>query len=135
MSEEKPSIAQVLKKNRSKVMALLGVPVIGMLIAVVVIYIKKPDNMIVVYGVILFVAVQYILMMFFFMKRVEAMVEKEETTQKLENEEKPETDEDEVEERIGRIHPLLKPPRDLFLTKAGWCHNFLKYHLMNVQKL
>ena len=70
LSEEKPSVAQVLNRSRSVVIALLGVPVLGMLIAVVVIYIKKPNNMVVVFGVILFVGVQYILMMFFLMKKV-----------------------------------------------------------------
>jgi len=67
-------------------MALLGVPVFGMLIAVAVILYTKPDNMIVVFGVILFVAVQYILMMFFFMKRIEAMAEKEEAERQDESE-------------------------------------------------
>ena len=89
-------------------MALLGVPVIGMLIAVVVIYIKKPDNMVVVFGVILFIAVQYILMMFFFMKRVEAMVVKEDAARKLEKAEKPKSHEDEVEERNDQLDPEEK---------------------------
>ena len=105
MSEEKPSVARVLNSNRSLVMALLGVPVIGMLIAVVLIYIKKPDNMVVVFGVILFIAVQYILMMFFFIKRVEVMVGKEDAARKLEKEEKPKPHEDEVEERDDQLDP------------------------------
>ena len=107
MSEEKPSVAHVLNSNRSLVMALLGVPVIGMLIAVVVIYIKKPDNMVVVFGVILFIAAQYILMMFFFMKRVEAMVVKEDAARKLEQEENKPC-EDEVEERDDQLDPEEK---------------------------
>ena len=65
-------------------MALLGVPVFGMLIAVAVIYYKKPDNMGVVFGVILFVAVQYILMMFFLLKRIESLAQKEETNSGVE---------------------------------------------------
>ena len=60
------------------VLAILGVPVLGMLIAVAVIYYKQPDNMVVVFGVILFIGVQYIMLMFFFLKRVESMVKKEE---------------------------------------------------------
>jgi len=108
LSEEKPSVARVLNSNRSLVMALLGVPVIGMLIAVVLIYIKKPDNMVVVFGVILFIAVQYILMMFFFMKRVEAMVVNEGAARKLEKEEKPKPNEGEVEERDDQLDPEEK---------------------------
>jgi len=57
-------------------MVLLGVPVFGMLIAVALILYKRPDNTAVALGVILFVAVQYILMMFFFMKRVESLAKK-----------------------------------------------------------
>ncbi len=79
-----------------------------MLIAVVVIYIKKPDNMIVVFGVILFIAVQYILMMFFFMKRVEAMAEKDTTARNIETEEKPKPPEDKVEERDDQLDPEEK---------------------------
>ena len=108
MSEEKPSVARVLNSNRSLVMALLGVPVIGMLIAVVLIYIKKPDNMVVVFGVILFIAVQYILMMFFFMKRVESMVMKEDVALKLEKEGKPKSTQDEFEERDDQLDPEEK---------------------------
>jgi len=108
MSEERPSLAQVLDKNLSFLMAILGVPVIGMLIAVVVIYIKKPNNMAVVFGVILFMAVQYIMMMFFFMKKVEAMVENEKAERDLEPQEKPESDEDEGEESPDQLDPEEK---------------------------
>jgi phosphotransferase system glucose/maltose/N-acetylglucosamine-specific IIC component len=108
MSEERPSLGQVLDKNLSFLMAILGVPVIGMLIAVVVIYIKKPNNMVVVFGVILFVAVQYIMMMFFFMKKVEAMVENEKAERDLESQEKPEPDEGEGEESADQLDPEEK---------------------------
>jgi uncharacterized membrane protein YcjF (UPF0283 family) len=76
LNKEKPSLAQVLDANRSLVMVLLGVPVIGMIIAVILILYKRPDNAIVALGVILFIAVQYIIMMFFFMKRVESLAKK-----------------------------------------------------------
>lgn len=108
MSEERPSLAQVLDKNLSFLMAILGVPVIGMLIAVVVIYIKKPNNMAVVFGVILFVAVQYIMMMFFFMKKVKAMVENEKAERALDSTEKHEPDEDEGEGSADRLDPEEK---------------------------
>jgi len=108
MSEKRPSLAQVLDKNLSLLMAILGVPVIGMLIAVVVIYIKKPNNMAVVFGVILFVAVQYIVMMFFFMKKVEVMVENEKAERTLESSKKPEPAEDEGEEDAEHLDPEEK---------------------------
>ena len=88
MSDEKISLADILHKNRSFVLAMLGVPVFGMAIAAGLIIYKKPDNMIVVLGVILFVAVQYIMTMFFWMKRVEKLAkkkqkEKEETSERV----------------------------------------------------
>ena len=81
MSNSKPSIAEVLYSNRKMVMALLGIPVLGMLIAVVLLIYKSPDNLIVILGVILFVGVQYILMMFFFMKKIENLAKKEKEEQ------------------------------------------------------
>jgi len=91
------------------VLAILGVPVLGMLIAVGVIYYKNPDNMIVVFGVILFVAVQYILMMFFFMKKIETMVAKEKTIDEAEpaaQSEKELDNESQLEPEEKRIFPV-----------------------------
>ena len=79
-----------------------------MLIAVVVIYIKKPNNMGVVFGVILFVAVQYILMMFFLMKKVEAMAEKDDTARNMEIKGKPKLPEDEIKEGDDQLDPEEK---------------------------
>jgi c-di-AMP phosphodiesterase-like protein len=76
MSDKKLSFAEVLHKNRSLVLAILGVPVLGMAIAAGLIIYKKPDNMIVVLGVILFVAIQYVMTMFFWSKRVEKLANK-----------------------------------------------------------
>jgi positive regulator of sigma E activity len=81
MSEEKPTLADVLFKNRKLVLAMLGVPVFGMLIAAGLIIYTQPSNMIVALGVILFVGIQYIMMMFFWMKRVEKLA-KNKTTEK-----------------------------------------------------
>jgi len=75
--KKKLSLAEILHKNRYFVLAMLGVPVIGMAIASLLILYKKPENMVVVLGVILFVAVQYILMMFFWLKRVEHLATKQ----------------------------------------------------------
>ena len=99
MNKEKPSLAQVLDANRSLVMVLLGVPVIGMIIAVILILYKRPDNAIVVLGVILFIAVQYIIMMFFFMKRVESLAKKK-------TEQNEAIGEDVVIENVGEIEGI-----------------------------
>jgi len=99
LNKEKPSLAQVLDANRSLVMVLLGVPVIGMIIAVILILYKRPDNAIVALGVILFIAVQYIIMMFFFMKRVESLAKKK-------TEQNEAIGEDVVIENVGEIEGI-----------------------------
>jgi uncharacterized membrane protein len=76
LSKQKPSISQVLAANRGFVIVLLGVPVIGMVIAVVLILYKRPESTILALGVIFFIAVQYIIMMYLFMKRVESLARK-----------------------------------------------------------
>ena len=78
MSEKKKSVAQILHQNRNFVLTMLGVPVFGMALAFVIIYWKKPDNMIMVLAVIFFLSVQYVIMMFFLMKRIEILSERDE---------------------------------------------------------
>ena len=85
LNNEKPKLSDVLAANRFIIIVLLGLPIIGMLIAAGLIIYKKPDNMVVVLGVITFVGIQYIIMMFFFMKRVEGMTNKHQKTQDDEN--------------------------------------------------
>ena len=86
MSEEKKTLAQILHQNRNFVLTMLGVPVIGMALAFIIIYWKKPDNMLIALAVIFFLAVQYVLMMFFWMKRVETLALREETKKQVNSE-------------------------------------------------
>ena len=82
LSDEKPDIVEVLFAKRKFVLAILSVPVLGMAIAAALILYTKPDNIAVALGVILFVAVQYILMMYFWYGRLERLItnRKEEET-------------------------------------------------------
>ena len=73
MSNEKPSLADILHENRVLILVILGLPVLGMAIAFVLILYKNPDNMLVVLGVIFFIAVQYIITIFFWVKKVEKL--------------------------------------------------------------
>ena len=66
------------------------------------------DNMTIAFGVILFIAVQYILMMFFFLKKVETMVKKEKRPLYEEMEDKLETSEEKVVENKGQLEPEEK---------------------------
>ena len=117
MSKEKPSISQVLAANRSFVMVLLGVPIIGMLIAVVLILYKRPESTVLALGVIFFIAVQYIIMMYLFMKRVESQARKK--TEQAESLEKPVQDSVEDSNTETTETPTEQYPsnRDQLLTE------------------
>ena len=108
MSQEKPSFAEILHKNRVFVLAMLGVPVIGMAIAFVLVLYKKPDNMLVTLAVTFFLAVQYILMMFFWMKRVEKLAAQE----KQDAQDTEETEPVEVELINVRSEKMLVPEEE-----------------------
>ena len=98
MSKEKPSISQVLAANRSFVIVLLGLPVIGMLIAVILILYKRPESTVLVLGVIFFIAVQYIIMMYLFIMRVESLARKKNEQAQLAEESTPEIIEEPIHE-------------------------------------
>ena len=71
MSNEKPSLAEYLHERRKLVLIILGMPVFGMAVASLLILYLRPDNTIIVLGVIIFLAVQYLLTMFLWTKKVE----------------------------------------------------------------
>jgi phosphotransferase system glucose/maltose/N-acetylglucosamine-specific IIC component len=84
LSQEKPSLVDILQKNRSFVLAILGLPVVGMTIAFALILYKKPDNMIIALAVIFFLAIQYIIMIYFFMKRIDSMTNQKKDDSQIE---------------------------------------------------
>ena len=108
VSEEKPSFAQMLHKNRIVVLAVLGVPVMGMALAFVIVLYKKPNNMLITLAVTFFLAVQYILMMFFWMKRVEKMA----TEEKRDAQDTKEKEPAEVELITNRTEKMLVPEEE-----------------------
>ncbi|HEX9914828.1 MAG TPA: hypothetical protein VGB32_07915 [Candidatus Bathyarchaeia archaeon] len=76
MTERKPSVSEIMKANRHFIIALLSFPIVGMIIAVVLVLYKRPDNTYVALGVILFLLVQYSLMMYFLIRRLDSLGEK-----------------------------------------------------------
>jgi len=79
LAEEKPSIAEVLDANRRFIYALLATPYLGMLIAIGLIWYKKPSNMYLATGIIFFLMVQYGLTVYFFVRRLDSVVEEDKT--------------------------------------------------------
>jgi len=73
LTEEKPSIAEILDANRRFIYALLATPYLGMTIAVGLIWYRKPSNMYIAIGVIFFLMVQYGLTVYFFIKKMDSM--------------------------------------------------------------
>jgi uncharacterized membrane protein len=77
LAEEKPSIAEVLDANRRFIYALLATPYLGMVIAIGLIWYRKPSNMYIATGVIFFLMVQYGLTVYFFVRRLDSMVKED----------------------------------------------------------
>jgi len=73
LTERKPSVSEIMKANRWFITALLSLPIFGMIIAAVLILYKRPGNMYVALGVILFLLVQYGLMVYFLNKRLDSI--------------------------------------------------------------
>jgi uncharacterized membrane protein len=78
LTDDRPGLAEILKANRTFIYALLMMPIAGMVIAIGLILYKKPSNMIVALGVIVFLIVQYGFTIYFFMQRLETVSEREE---------------------------------------------------------
>ena len=69
------SYKDYMKKNRNMLLAILMLPVLGMVIAVPLIIWKAPKTMMVVLGVIGVLIVQYSLLVRWISKRIDQMTE------------------------------------------------------------
>jgi hypothetical protein len=69
------SYKDYMKKNRNVFLAILMLPVIGMVIAIPLIIWKAPNNMIVALAVIIVLIVQYSLLVRWISKRINQMTE------------------------------------------------------------
>ncbi len=64
-----------LRKNRKIVLAVLLLPVVGMVIAIPLIIWRAPKNMMVALGIITILIVQYSLLVFWISKKIDQMIE------------------------------------------------------------
>jgi hypothetical protein len=69
------SYKDYMKKNRNTLLAILMLPVLGMVIAIPLIIWKAPKTMVVVLGVIGIVIVQYTLLVRWISKRIDQLTE------------------------------------------------------------
>jgi type II secretory pathway component PulM len=73
LAKKKPSMSEILKANRQVIIVLLSFPIAGMFIAMGLIWYKRPGNMLVALGAILFLLVQYSLLVYFLIKRIDSL--------------------------------------------------------------
>jgi len=64
-----------MKKNRNVLLAILMIPVLGMVIAIPLIIWKAPNTMMVALGVIFVLIIQYTLLVRWISKRIDQMTE------------------------------------------------------------
>jgi len=69
------SYKDFMKKNRNTFLAILMIPVLGMVIAVPLIIWKAPKTMMVALGVIVVLIIQYALLVRWISKRIDQMTE------------------------------------------------------------
>jgi len=69
------SYKDYMKKNRNTLLAILMLPVLGMVIAIPLIIWKAPKTMMVVLGVIVILIIQYALLVRWISKRIDQLTE------------------------------------------------------------
>lgn len=69
------SYKDYMKKNRNAMLAILSIPVLGMVIAIPLIIWKAPKTMMVALGVIVVLIVQYTLLVRWISKRIDQLTE------------------------------------------------------------
>ncbi len=69
------SFKDYMKKNRNVLLAILMLPVLGMVVSIPLIIWKAPKNMMVALGVIVVLISQYTLLVFWISKRIDQLSE------------------------------------------------------------
>ncbi len=72
---ETPSFKDSLKKNRRIILAILLIPVMGMIVAIPLIILKAPGKMMVALPIIFFLIVQHIILVWWISKRMNKLIE------------------------------------------------------------
>ncbi len=72
---ETTSFKDSVKKNRSALLAILMLPVLGMVVSIPLIIWKAPKNMGVALGIIVVLMAQYALLVWWISKRIDQLIE------------------------------------------------------------
>lgn len=70
---EQPALKDVLRKNRRTFLAILMLPVVGMVIAILLIAIRVPEKLALSGGLIILMICQYIVLVVYVSRRIERL--------------------------------------------------------------
>lgn len=82
--KKKPTREDMPKASRLIIFALLIFPIFGMIAGGVLIYMRKPNNMWVALGALMFFFAQYVVILRYFFKSIDKMIAKQEEKNKQE---------------------------------------------------
>ena len=71
---EQPTFKDVLRKNRRILLAVLMLPVVGMIIAIFLIVLRAPDKLVISGGVIALLICQYLVLVVYVSQRIDRLV-------------------------------------------------------------
>lgn len=71
---EQPTFKEVLRKNRRTFLAILTLPVIGMVVSIFLIFIRAPDKLALTRGVVILLICQYLILMFYVSRRIDRLI-------------------------------------------------------------
>lgn len=71
---EQPTFKDVLRKNRRALLAVLMLPVFGMIIAILLIVIRVPEKLFLSGGVIILLMCQYLILVVYVSQRIDRLI-------------------------------------------------------------
>lgn len=71
--KERPSLKDILRGNRRTIMAILMIPVVGMVVAISLICVRSPENILLSVGLIIPVLIQYLILVYYISRRIDRL--------------------------------------------------------------
>lgn len=77
MSEDRPTMADILRANRAFIMAVLSTPLMGMVVAIGLIFYLEMERALLYVAIIFFLIVQYSVLLVYIHGRFNAIINKD----------------------------------------------------------
>ena len=71
---DQPTFKDVLRKNRRTLLAVMMLPVVGMLVAIFLIVLKAPEKLAIAGGVIILLICQYLVLLVYVSRRIDRLI-------------------------------------------------------------